>query len=608
MKNEKGYVLVLVLLIIVIFSVLGLSILSVTINTAQRTVIENKNLQTYQDAIREMEVAIAKIKVEINNRAKYPLDIGKISTVYDPNLRDFILTLNTTNMTVEDKTDGVDGEFKSLSIPRTTHFNRALLITYNAQGENGIEKTITRKVFISAYPSFLNYVAGSRGMLNLNGAVQLKGNIHAADFNIQNLAEYMDITSLGSSTGLSYNQTDFPSIEGKIFITNELFMADKPSSTTTLRSLKVEANKITTTTINRYPSYFYDPLPESDPNYIPAVYPEKEDFIDVNFLSTFIQKFNLSLGLSSSAGYGESNFADISSINNVIHQVISNNCSKPILDYDENVVTPLFNGWDCDKENFFLIEQDWNHDDIALPNNFTREDVILFTNINRGPNRTDPITIDDSGILTISQNLSLDEDAWLIVHGDLVIESFDRVVEISGNILVTGDIIIQGDDEASGLENDTVKFDSTIYTLGEGLIHNTSIKGLEDLHGNIKQVVLLTRENLNIYRINEFVPIPSDPDDAALEGYFYTDKNADLYGVGSLFIIKGGLFAQDSLTINAVRGNVTRSGDQLVFIEPANPDESRFYVIYDEQVITDQLDSLPLVQNLRLVLEDYKIE
>ncbi|MCL3793364.1 hypothetical protein H6X68_12395, partial [Actinomyces sp. 186855] len=115
-------------------------------------------------------------------------------------------------------------------------------------------------------------------------------------------------------------------------------------------------------------------------------------------------------------------------------------------------------------------------------------------------------------------SLTLNDGQWLIVNGDFVLENAgENPLQIKGNIIVLGDLTITGQ----------VAFDSTVYVDGDTSIYNTTISGL-----NGKEVVLLTKGELEIARVNEFANNFSlaTPN---LKGFFYTDSNAVIYAVGS---------------------------------------------------------------------------
>ena len=74
-KNERGYTLLVVMLMITVFTILGLSILSTSIGGSKRTEIREEQVTSDLEAIRNLNEAVAfikkTIKVEYNEKNPY---------------------------------------------------------------------------------------------------------------------------------------------------------------------------------------------------------------------------------------------------------------------------------------------------------------------------------------------------------------------------------------------------------------------------------------------------------------------------------------------------------------------------------------------------------
>ena len=129
----------------------------------------------------------------------------------------------------------------------------------------------------------------------------------------------------------------------------------------------------------------------------------------------------------------------------------------------------------------------------------------------------------------------------------------------------------------------------------------------------------MAKGDLLITRINEFnnfeslnegeipyLPI-NDRKIKPLKGFFYTENNAELYGVGSLFYIKGGIFARKELTVNSIRGEVTNINNLPSRISQKDS-FSRFIVDYDQDVMLKQIDALPIVEHLQIFSDELLIK
>ncbi|MGX1899966.1 hypothetical protein ACT3HK_01210 [Thermolongibacillus altinsuensis] len=206
-------------------------------------------------------------------------------------------------------------------------------------------------------------------------------------------------------------------------------------------------------------------------------------------------------------------------------------------------------------------------------------------------------------------DLTLNENQWLIINGDVFLEnSGTSQLQIKGNLLIYGNLYIRGN----------VAFDSTIYVSGNTSIYNSTISGL-----NNKEVVLLTKGELEIARINEFqnnfsLTTPN------LKGFFYTDSNAIIYAVGSYINIRGGLFARGTeqliantdstgLVINAYRGATSDTGTNIAFTPPTLPEEqqaeqARFVIKHDKDVFINRGLGLPLVKKLAIIVDKIEVK
>ncbi|MDF0726751.1 hypothetical protein PY093_08480 [Cytobacillus sp. S13-E01] len=585
-RNEKGSSLILVLLVSLIFMTLGLTIVAATIGGAKRTEIRKEDIATTYEAVKIMEEVIAKFHYEIS-QPSFKLNEAMLKdTRYKAQLATFIEDLQSQyNPSL--KITNLSNEY---DINPLEHFTRVYNIAVTATNADGRTRTASRRLFLSPTPSFLQYAAGSspEGIVNLNGGSKIIGNMYGNTFNISNTVYFNDEVSQRNGQIENQAPSVYPSLQGELSVRgtingNEL-LSDPSLS-----------------------NYFFKSNISSE-NGVPIIKRATSEYVDVNFKKTFAQKINQLQGYSGTPTT-EDNFNDENSINFAIKSLLEP-CREIIINSNEDSISGTNN---CDSP-LYLIEKDENYLDInsAIQPKYT---TVVYADISldeaendfeiRSPNHV------ENAPLFVTNNLDI-EDAWLVVHGDLVIDSsLQSTIEINGNILVTGDLIIRGDNltpdgKEELQEDDEVQFASTIYTLGKAEVYNTKISGL-----NNKQLVLLAQQDMIITRINEFRDY-TNPANTPLEAYFYTDSSATLYGVGSLFNIKGGLFAKESLTINAIRQNSIQKSYNLapnIISSAAQKSQySRFIIDYDRSVIIDQLDALPRVDRLQLILDDMMIQ
>lgn len=420
-------------------------------------------------------------------------------------------------------------------------------------------KAVTREVIITNAPSFLKYALGSRENVTLNGGAYIDGNIYAG--------KDIYVTNVANyiyNSTLYSVQTSFPTTSEKsiLFVDGNRYACDHENGAKSCYTISNEFTKNMNDFSSSSLSFQYQG---------PSIQKEQEEFIDVNF------DFTLKDKLLSAAGIDAFDQSKQTQYQNLI--------SLPLSELVEQL-----------KPSFAFV----NVDDVTnLP---TALDVAIASGKS--------IFLDTSTVPYFDiTSFTLNDGQWLIVNGDLTLENAgSSLLQISGNIIVLGNLTITGQ----------VAFDSTIYVNGNTSIYNTTISGL-----NGKEVVLLTKEELEIARVNEFTNNFSltTPN---LKGFFYTDSNAVIYAVGSYINIEGGLFArgngsiipytdENGLIINTYRGETNESGTNLSFQTPISSEEdqkqyARFVVKHNKDVFINRGLGLPLVKQLAVIVDELRVQ
>ncbi|WHY84889.1 hypothetical protein QNH39_19865 [Neobacillus novalis] len=255
-KNEKGSTLLVVLLMILVFTILGLTILSASIGGAKRTEIRKESIVENLDAIRTLNEAAAYIKKTIKLEYTPEMSIED----YNQMITDKILNNPLDYQITNDRPDLKD-------------FTRVLLVSSKAPNGQSYSQT----VYITPMPSFLKYAIGSRDVLTINGSLYLKeGNIYANNkIEISNQARYVY-----NNVSKTVNTT-FPSVFNKdsnfLFLENENinFCNNKCYDGSTKNTfLPLEISKI---------NQVFDPT-------APTYSKENTEFVEVDIIKTFIEK------------------------------------------------------------------------------------------------------------------------------------------------------------------------------------------------------------------------------------------------------------------------------------------------------------------------------
>ncbi|MGD6832042.1 hypothetical protein ACQCT5_07760 [Sutcliffiella halmapala] len=582
--NQKGSTLLLVLIISTVFMILGLSILTMALNGSSRTQLRSEAFGTMYKGKEELEFIVATFKGEVEDPSKVKLSYELTMDSYNNSLLGIVdqLKVNYPELTVTDQTP----LFIPNQLERDQSFTRIFEFSLPAESDT-YSKEVKKRVILTPAPSFLDYALGSYGLdesegnLDLNGSSNIKGSIIANKLSVKNSANFKD------KLGKRLTGTNYPGILGDVFVQNELSLYNYPAMDPVE---KTSVNNVKT--INDLLNYFYL---DSRPSFQRL----NEEFVEVQFDQSFLFKFNEQLNVSKK--FGLSDFQDEAQLIKDLNKELSFTVNPG--DIDRLGVLKLdrvdFSKPIVSKEAIQMMSSDqaitFEHDIIVT------EDLTI-TSINNNP-------------ITLNGNI--------VVVGDLELNAYNVPIYHRGTITVLGNLRINGNDVLfNNTDNNTVYFDSTIYNWKESFISNINIKGRDD-----KQLVLLSRDNITITRINDLYSYTNQYENSSsleeimsgsflnntvspLDAYFYTEKKAELYGVGSLFYINGGVFAKESLEVNAVRGNIEEVNEVLSIPDALaqNGRKTRFQVIHDPNVLLDQLSRLPLSEKLRVIVDETTIQ
>lgn len=159
-------------------------------------------------------------------------------------------------------------------------------------------------------------------------------------------------------------------------------------------------------------------------------------------------------------------------------------------------------------------------------------------------------------------------------YENITIEGYTK--DRGAQLFVDGNVIIQGANLSSNL---------TIYATGSISIKHTTIKGHTFSDGREGSLIVFSKGKIEVANNSLYKNTPS-----VLKGFFYSEDNLEMFGVGSNIKIHGGIAAR-RITLNAVRGNYYNElQDWYYAINPkslASP--SRLVVQYDTELIENFL-------------------
>ncbi|WEZ09375.1 hypothetical protein P5663_05830 [Priestia flexa] len=658
LNNEKGYGLVLTLLVITVLSVVGLAVVAATIQGTFRTTVREVDVNISAEAEAAMDEVVGDLRTALREQStQYMISItkdanGQIDSLFDTHLKDLAQKIVVDDYKKKDFLEDVTIEDVTTSelnaSTLSNHFTRIYNITIVTKAPDDkkvskLERTYTKRVIISPTPSFLQYALGSAESLILNGSPTITGNVFANELVIHKEANYTPT----NGNGQQRVDTPFPQITGSLYSQNKNLFADKEPREAFFYKEKVPALKNDSNFID---FKFDEAMLEEERRIFSS---ENLQFTESSSVTAVLNK-----AILQAADKGTMIAEDV--LNSIFNSLKLPDITSSLLTKNGSILTvpSLYEVLSLgDDLVFSQSTQVANISDSTLSSIVVKGDLVLsnisnltitdklfvdgnvtITNL-KGANITLPkiistgditivnqdgtVTLTDSlltsGSLLIDTNDDISLDHPLFVGNNLTLKPLNSTFELTKNIVVKNNLTITGNTDVSTDEKEIGMFDSIVYTGGEVKITNVSIEGFNySNEGKKGMLILLAKGPINLNRINEFTTFNDEEEQrvnfknlkdqqqdvfSLLQGFFYTESSAELYGVGSLFAIDGGIFSQGPLTVNAVRGNVETEKD----IDRSSTSQvgkySRFNVLYDRSVLLTKLESLPLVDTLQVIPE-----
>lgn len=434
-------------------------------------------------------------------------------------------------------------KLKDVTIDHTTltdGFTRVLNVT---------SPPYSQLVYVTATPSFLKYALGSRSNLTMNGSPSIQGDIYSRfSLNISNEALYLNNSVLQSKSTYLPVSKHSPEVTSELFIEEgdlQLCTSGNCYSKTANAFKKTAAWR--TLSREKLPIDIHTAFSDK---YAPRYAQLDAPFADIDIPGTFLEKVR-----------------------------------------DVGIMLKDF------PTAFYDTEEKRNAAKVAHIRDELAKEAPTYTDSKKleNPPASQYILYRGDPNINVS-SLTVPEGKWLIIDGDANFEdNGQKALDIKGNILITGNLKLTGN----------LSFDSVIYVLGQTTIKNADIHCYQNscTTGTIDEdiwknpaFILMTQGNLDINLVNKF-----NESTSGINGYLYTASVADVYGVGSLLNVTGGLFSKDNLTINSFRGNAADGTPELTFTEKADIEFSRFKIVNNKRLFFEQEDALPKVKQLSAV-------
>lgn len=486
-NNERGSALVLVMFVALLLTILGVAVLGATMGGAQRTETRENDVQSLHLAQKGLDEAAAYIQTKLDGRTD--IDPDHMEDEIKSIVNEVTTKVVGVNNGVSTGLSGAGGTIKSITYEKQD--KQKYYVDIEAQATvNGVIRQLRQKIVIDTYPDFLKYAFGSEKVLTLNGAPGLHGNIYAGEeLNVSDTAvyTYKKVKDLKE-------KTQYPKVE---------LLKDSASPASTeplpevhvqsLESIKYSGNGIINAAVNKNNASIILPNILGVNKEQVFIKPQKK-FVQINVLESFLDKVEEATGLTGKRSELEQA---------IVEGRLGNYLSATALDRlpDENppYTEPVLEDNPTKEEkDKYELECSQYEEQLRIYQNSLLDKDLNNSTIYNGNLLIDGI---DYKQLKFSDEAKTgnpsNKPKWVIVNGDLEVNNYSpditNFLEIQANILVTGNVTIKGQ----------VKFNSTMFVLGETKVEDAVIQGLSS-----KELVLISQGDVLINRIDTFTNPP----------------------------------------------------------------------------------------------------
>ncbi|WP_422658547.1 hypothetical protein ACK8P5_23245 [Paenibacillus sp. EC2-1] len=560
-SEERGSALVLVMFIALLFTILGVTVLSAAVGGAQRTETRKNDVQSLHLAEKTLEETVAYITAELESKVKLSNNSNKDDLDYLIN--NYLSNLKNNNVILPTSTELTDaeGQIMDIDYERIEEYGQPVSykLTLLAQADvNGVQRELIQEVVFDTFPDFLKYTLGSEANLTINGSPEVTGNIYAGvklyvsdeaqyDFHSNSLTMKSTPFELKPSEGLKDSgEAHIQSLKDVMYTQN-----DKSGSMSAADMLEE--------------GIIWPGILPMDKLKIK----NHRKFVQMNVEESFLDKVMEAIGNRAGVdrGYVRSKISEVG---------LAEFLGDYLLKYDVSIpgtlpVRPL------------VPEDSLEPEDIMLWTDY-RNAIERFTRPADSQVIKGDLVFDGVELAGIQYKDGVSKSGkWYVVDGNMKIDNYsDHAMFIHANLLVSGNLEIRGN----------VQLDSTVFVLGSTLVEDASIGG--------SGAVVISKGPILVNRFDAFKETTQ-----TLNAFFYTDATAELYGVGSIFSLNGGFFAKGDLTVNAVRGEAKDGGD---VIQVNNTGLIRFRANYNNQVYIEQGAGLPRVNNISVRVGNVRLK
>ncbi|MBD7963133.1 hypothetical protein [Fictibacillus norfolkensis] len=573
-KSDRGNTLIIVLLMIVIFTIAGLSLISTTFNGVKKTDARETDIKSVELAEKGIDYLTILLETKSKNFINLPTS-------------DFNIAL--TNLLQNYEVGSATAEFKPTSVIPTENnadtlkvkiYDRYKLtdniedltqvMTLHSEATvNGKKKTLisTIKLGGKQTPEALDYALGSynpqsstnpddgnmflHGGVSINGDLYVEGNLITRDqgFSIENGRE-------------RWIPSDFPSIEGAdgkkahLILHKKLYTLDKTRpyydhiNETNFNKITYYSEVNTENVKNAFADYS-----KVGRDFIPTVKKTNPNFTPINILGEKGKYY-----FTNTSG----SISPVTTVTNcsfIVRRGITPCPGTPSSNIYANLSSTYFDG------------------SYTLKRLSTKSDARFYNSVN---NQWNKLTFTQGAY--IGGNLTIGDTSD--VNGGYNKDYYQKF-EIDGPLFIDGDLT---------LRNAYVKFNSIVYVTGKTNIQYSRLEGIQKTTNTPEtSLILFGKKDIHIANNNVYKDTPN-----VVRGFFYSEDLMEIYGVASNVEIQGGVFGR-KVVLNATRGEVNSTWLGIDYAnnqKSISPDDSRLTIIYNPELIRNPPEGLPTVTEL----------
>lgn len=516
LQNNKGYALLLSICVILIFSILGLSLMALTSSGITKNETRENTVQATDLADKGIEFAVGNIQKTLQDQIKLT-PMGK--TEFEKYLKQ---TLENTNLqcpaagqpipdNIGFKIPGENGSYTRVCIEKIEEIKTngiteekdryKRLVTFRSIGYVNGKEHITRSQVIigtDAIPDQLKYAVSSNdnGSLFFHGGVEITGDIKsAANVHIIKKAfrGWNNDPTWHTSVALKMNPTSGSS-------SSKIIFSD-------------ESNKL----------YYYNGNQFNNGKEI--VYKSHNNSYNIN---------------------NQNEIRNILTRSEKVN-VLSKNVPEDTINVESKVATIY-----KDKKYNTTLKGETIKGDTNNLKRLKNSITLVYDEICIKYSNRYPYSCTDYDMTKTKLNIEGNSNS-------------QKNVEIQGTYYINGDVTIN---------YANIKSNAILYVNGDVNIRFSTLNELQ----NGSSLIIFASGSIFIANISEDLDDPS-----TIKGFFYSQNNMTLYGVGSNIKIIGGISAKN-LYLTALRGKI-KNGSYNISEDTQKTSDSRLQIIYDENVI-----------------------